>query len=839
MLANKLARRVQQGCVLAVAAMLAAVSITGWLPGAFAATVPVATVSAATVPAARVAASVSTVAKIHTASTALRSTALRSTALTSTPVKQAPVKQSLKRVSYRGYTFRVPRSWPVISVAGNPNHCVRFDEHAVYLGSPGANQACPSWLVGTTESLLVQPGPPGGVISSVEDPTARLISVTDHGISVTATFDANPAVIYRVLASASLPAPVITMPDPSGLAAAPAPGASAAAGARGSARHRGGAATRSASARAGSTASTASTADAAARQRQAAGRPRWASIPALPAQVAFYHGLGFDSCAAPSSSYMQAWRRSSPYGAVGIYIGGADRACAQPNLTAAWVRQEAAAGWHFIPLYVGPQAEFGELSSPAQQGAQAASDAVTQAHQLGFGPGTPLYYDMEAYSPAQTSPALSFLSAWTTSLHALGYRSGVYSSSSSGIADLARQYNGHAYAMPDVSFDALWNGATNTADPVYQPSDWPGHQRLHQYSGNVLQNYGGATMDVDQDYLDVNLPAPGGTIQAAPAVTQQQGVVQLFYRGADHGLWRDKYSPRSGWSAPVRMGGTLSSAPTAVTPDASAVDVFYRGADRYLWQVAYQPGRGWRAPRQLRAMGVLGGGPQAVAQANGVIDVFWRGSADRHLWHAQFSPGSGWSGPQGLGGQLASAPSPAGSSPGTVAVFWQGADTKLWQVTRHPGGRWSEPASLGMGPLGSGPQATAQADGQVEVFWRGTYAHHVWAAFRSARGRWTGPHNLGGNAADTPSPASAGGAVQVFWRGPQATLWQVRRSAGGWGKPATVPLGPLGGAPFAAAGAAGSPVTIFWPDGSGVLWSSTLSRAGTWSAQRRPGGVTG
>ena len=47
---------------------------------------------------------------------------------------------------------------------------------------------------------------------------------------------------------------------------------------------------------------------------------------------------------------------------------------------------------------------------------------------------------MEAYLPSQAARALSFLSAWTSTLHALGYSSGVYSSSSSGVTDLAHQY---------------------------------------------------------------------------------------------------------------------------------------------------------------------------------------------------------------------------------------------------------------------------------------------------------------------------------------------------------------------------------------------------------------
>jgi hypothetical protein len=100
-------------------------------------------------------------------------------------------------------------------------------------------------------------------------------------------------------------------------------------------------------------------------------------------------GKGFDTCTAPSSATMAAWKRASPYAAIGVYVGGAERACAQPNLTASWVSQQASAGWRFIPLYVGPQAAFGQLTSPSSQGMSAAADAVAQARRVGFGVGTP------------------------------------------------------------------------------------------------------------------------------------------------------------------------------------------------------------------------------------------------------------------------------------------------------------------------------------------------------------------------------------------------------------------------------------------------------------------
>jgi hypothetical protein len=60
-----------------------------------------------------------------------------------------------------------------------------------------------------------------------------------------------------------------------------------------------------------------------------------ADAAAVPAQPGAYVGYGFDACTAPSSAAMNAWLQS-PYRAVGIYFGGNNRACTQPNLTAAW-----------------------------------------------------------------------------------------------------------------------------------------------------------------------------------------------------------------------------------------------------------------------------------------------------------------------------------------------------------------------------------------------------------------------------------------------------------------------------------------------------------------------
>jgi hypothetical protein len=238
-----------------------------------------------------------------------------------------------------------------------------------------------------------------------------------------------------------------------------------------------------------------------------AARPR---VAAAARSGAVFTGLGFDACSAPSARAMSAWRES-PYRAVGVYIGGENRACSQPNLTPEWVAAQTAAGWHLIPTYVGLQAPTSACSSCARlsanqataQGVAAAIDAVEAANAVAMGPGSPIYFDMESYSrtSSATAATLAFLEAWTKKLHQLGYVSGVYSSSASGIADLAAQV-GSGYELPDHLWIANWNGSQSTSDSVVPASAWALHQRIHQYRGGHDETYGGVTINIDNDYVD-------------------------------------------------------------------------------------------------------------------------------------------------------------------------------------------------------------------------------------------------------------------------------------------------------------------------------------------------
>jgi hypothetical protein len=411
------------------------------------------------------------------AGTALLASVLAGAGLTPTLGAAASAQRT---ISYHGYEIQVPGSWRVVDLAERPHACVRFNEPAVYLGHPAEQQDCPARLIGRTAGLVIEPldataaprvdvhamatapGQASADAPSVND-TIQL-AVQDAGVLVTAAHTPDSeGTVRQILGKARL--------VPGGK---PTP------------LERNG------------------TDDV---QPQAIVAP------------GSYLGLGFDACAAPSQTAMNAWRSSSPYRAVGIYISGSLRACSQPNLTATWVSNQAANGWRFMLIDVGRQAPCTSYSlrmstDPATaraQGRTAAQGAMSAATALGFGAGSAIYSDIEAYSSTASCKAsvLSYVSGWTQALNAAGFLSGVYSSAASGIRDLVSAYNDTQYTRPNHIWFAWWNGRADTDGGTYVPASyWANHQRIHQYVGESRETYGGVTINIDRNYLDVGSGTP-------------------------------------------------------------------------------------------------------------------------------------------------------------------------------------------------------------------------------------------------------------------------------------------------------------------------------------------
>lgn len=475
-------------------------------------------------------------------------------------------------VSYHGYEVTVPASWPVYNLASDPAQCVLFNRHAVYLGTPGADQACPARAYGRTEAILIQPASS----STAVEPSA--VKLPDGTAALPDQAAALPATVAK--ADATSHSIQVDVPGPGVLVTATYGGdqslvRSILAGAKATS--------------AASTAASTGTTSSAAGSSAPVAKPSAAASGTATRELSGIDtsGLGFDACTAPSESTMKAWL-ASPYRVMGTYLGGVNWACSYGNFNADWVQQVAAEGWRFIPIWVGPQASCSTIqgaalinpADAAAEGTAEAASAVTTAQSFGYGPGSTLYFDMEGYNNSNATCSqgvLTFLSAWTQGLHTAGYLSGVYSSAGSGITDLAAQYGGTTYTSPDDIWIADWDGNPVLSDPYVPAADWANDQRLRQYAGGHNETWGGDTLNIDSDVIggpvsglrgarveagpslldgaDAVTVAPGRTATAALTVARAAG--ERWQVTAPSGLtvWPSRgvvFSPR-GHAATIRL----------------------------------------------------------------------------------------------------------------------------------------------------------------------------------------------------------------------------------------------------------------------------------------------
>ncbi|MFD9475706.1 DUF1906 domain-containing protein [Streptomyces nojiriensis] len=384
-----------------------------------------------------------------------------------------------RTVDYHGLRVTLPADWRVVDLDRNPGACLRLDLPTLYLGHAGTQAECTGRaVVSRADTLHLEPlagAPERADIPTVavdswnvlrevpprSDSNELRYALRRSGVMATVSYGATPDAVRTVLARARAVTPP---PGPAPVVAVPAAGGP---------------------------------------------KPRNAQEP--------FKGEGFDACTAPTQKAMDTWRADSPFGAIGVYIGGRARACAQPRLTARWVERQAAAGWHLMPIWVGPQpwhnAATGLSTDPSEangQGREAAEGAADAARSLGLAEGTVLYNDLENYTDRATwdAPVVAYLTAWTDRLHELGFRSAAYVSVSSGVKALSAHYHQAPQAMPDVLWAARWNLSASVRDADMGlpagTAQWAGPRRAHQFRGDHDATYGGITLNIDRSWVDVN-----------------------------------------------------------------------------------------------------------------------------------------------------------------------------------------------------------------------------------------------------------------------------------------------------------------------------------------------
>lgn len=240
--------------------------------------------------------------------------------------------------------------------------------------------------------------------------------------------------------------------------------------------------------------------------------------------------MGFDACSLPTIAQLSAWKTSSPYQVVGVYLGGENYAnCSNSlsSLNASYVSTILAQGWQIAPLWVGPQgvgacsgacSNFSTNPSTAnQQGVAEADSAIAAMSALGIGQGSPIVYDMEAYDytdATDLAATQAFLEGWDTELHAKGYLAAVYSS----------HPEFDTWVPSDVTppIDIIWfayffsSGVpcgsqcqtvfpTPTSSFDLPANDWLNNHRARQTSSGFEQTYGSVQIDIDEDWMDASM----------------------------------------------------------------------------------------------------------------------------------------------------------------------------------------------------------------------------------------------------------------------------------------------------------------------------------------------
>lgn len=468
----------------------------------------------------------------------------------------APSPAATQIVKAFGYSVRVPASWTVHDLQADPTTCVRFDVNAVYLGHPGADQLCPPRVLGSDDALLIEPlsgsapattgavqadaGQPVPWGASENDANQINLVVPDAQVRVTATFLEDASAVRGVLQGAVFGA---SNAEPTDVPAVAPP---------------------------------ASTDELGSAPTAMAAAPT-AAAPAPTALTANrLNGYGFDACGLPALDTMAAWKRYSPYRTAAVYLGGRTWGCRAWSSapSASWISTVSAAGWGVLPIWVGYQAHddgsrcynCAQMSLTTKtawtQGRDEAILAVAAAKNSGIAPGVTIAYDMEGWDTANgpaTSAVLALLSGWSSTIHAAGYKSSVYTSSCSGgqvITDTIGTTgpygtNGASatFTPPDHMWFASWINTTPTVltgISCIPDSSWVG-KRARQYKGGADETYGGKTLNVDRNLF--------GTGPAAPTnpVGYVSGAIRvLLGRPATSG-------ERSTWSSYLQSGKSAGS----------------------------------------------------------------------------------------------------------------------------------------------------------------------------------------------------------------------------------------------------------------------------------------
>lgn len=132
---------------------------------------------------------------------------------------------------------------------------------------------------------------------------------------------------------------------------------------------------------------------------------------------------GFDQSIYPGDSWMQWLRSASPIAVTGFYL-----APAPYHSDTSWMATRAglaAAGWGFLPVFVGLQDGASSLS--AQRGTTDGQSAASLMRSAGFPSDSTVFLDIETGGPI-SPPFEAYIDAWIAAVQGAGFIPGLYCS---------------------------------------------------------------------------------------------------------------------------------------------------------------------------------------------------------------------------------------------------------------------------------------------------------------------------------------------------------------------------------------------------------------------------
>ena len=227
-----------------------------------------------------------------------------------------------------------------------------------------------------------------------------------------------------------------------------------------------------------------------------------------------FTGYGFDACTAPIDECARRRGSPSPYRALGIYLGGVNRACKDGNLSASWVASDGRR-WAGTCCRCTSGSRRRASARPGSRASRPCGDGLERrdvprpttpaglASTFGLPTGSPIYFDMEGYAATTrtcTKAVQSFVTGWVTELTREATFAGRLRQRR--LHDPRRRRRSAALdARRDLDRE-LERRRRRVRRPVRQDSLWTNHQRVHQYKGGHNETWGGVTINIDSNFVD-------------------------------------------------------------------------------------------------------------------------------------------------------------------------------------------------------------------------------------------------------------------------------------------------------------------------------------------------